>query len=90
MLHHRHILTGRFHVEHKRALKMAHGQTHECCPKDWRKVPMLTGDYDFDATVEHRNNGDMPHRMSLYLKSPKGSYGPKTGYNGYHGYSGDD
>jgi len=77
-------------MNRKQTLKMAHGETHECCPKEWRKTPKLTGDYDFDATVMHRSNDDMPHRLGLYVKGPKGSYGPKTGYNGYHGYSGDD
>ena len=77
-------------MKRREAMHLAHGECHECAPKDWRKIPMLTGDYDFDATVMHRDNGDMPHRIRLYVKSAKSSYSPKTGYNGYHGYSGDD
>ena len=61
-------------------------KTHECCPKEWRKVPNLTGDYDLDATIAHRKNGDMPHRLALYVSN--NAYGPKTAYRGYT--SGDD
>lgn len=71
--------------------RLAHNGCHDSdAPKAWHSVPNLTGDYDMDATILHRNNKDMPKRLELYLKKPKGSYGPKTGYNGYHGYSGDD
>lgn len=50
----------------------------------------MTGDYDLDETIIHRSNKDMPQRLKLYVKQPKGSYGPRTNYNGYHGNSGDD
>jgi hypothetical protein len=67
------------------------GELHECAPKDWRDVPNLVGDYDLDATIMHRDNPALPARLSLYVKNTKAtSYGPRTGYNGYHGYSGDD
>lgn len=63
---------------------------HECCPKDWRKVPNLTGDYDLDATIMHRENGSLPSRLSLYTRRNTGNYGPRSAYNGYSGYHGDD
>jgi hypothetical protein len=52
----------------------------------------MTGDYDFDATIMHRSNSDLPNRLSMYLRGPRGSagaYGPR-GYAGYSGNSGDD
>jgi len=63
-------------------------EMHECCPKEWRNTPRLTGDYDFDESIMHRNNKDLPHRLELYLKGD--AYGPLTAYNGYRGYSGDN
>jgi hypothetical protein len=72
------------------AMKSLSGEAHchECAPKDWRDVPDMSGDYDLDATIAHRDNPSLPDRLSLYLK--RKAYGPRTGYNGYHGYSGDD
>ncbi len=77
-------------MKRKHGLKMARGECHECAPKEWRKTPNLTGDYDLDETIMHRHNGDMPKRLKVYTKDSKVSYGNKTGYNGYRGYSGDD
>lgn len=62
---------------------------HQCAPRGWRGLPNLTGDYDLDATIAHRNNKDLPHRLALYTRRAK-TYGVKTGYSGYHGYGGDD
>lgn len=77
-------------MNRQQGMKLAHGACHVCAPSEWRKTPVVTGDYDLDATLLHRHNKDLPHRLDLYVKSAKGSYGPKTAYNGYHGYSGDD
>jgi hypothetical protein len=64
---------------------------HECAPKDWRTVPDVSGDYDLDATIMHRDNPNLPDRLNLYVKRGRGpAYGPLTGYNGYHGYGGDN
>jgi hypothetical protein len=63
---------------------------HECAPKAWRHTPMLTNDYDLDATLMHRDNKSMERRLSTHLRNaPKGSYGPLTAYSGYSGYHGD-
>lgn len=72
--------------------RLAHAGCHDdCAPKDWHNVPKLTGDYDLDATIEHRNNSDLPQRLKLYTKRGGiNAYGPRTSYRGYHGYSGDD
>ena len=76
-------------MNRKDGLKISNGVCHECCPKDWRKVPDISGDYDLDATIMHRNNGNLPSRLALYTKRGN-AYGPRTGYGGYHGYHGDD
>jgi len=71
-------------------LKACGGQCHESdAPKDWRDVPDVTGDYDLDATILHRENPDLPHRLALYLKQDRNAFQPVTGYNGYHNYGGD-
>jgi len=56
-------------------------------------VPRVTGDYDLDATIMHRNNSDMASRLQTYLRQPRGAagaYGPRSGGSGYSGNSGDD
>jgi hypothetical protein len=64
-------------------------RTHEACaPKPWRDVPDVTGDYDLDATILHRDNADLPNRLALYTTNGN-AYGPLTGYNAYHNYRGD-
>lgn len=70
--------------------RLAHAGCHECSPKAWHDVPVLCGDYDLDATILHRSNRDLPLRLGLYIKRGCNAYGYRTGYNGYHGYSGDD
>lgn len=69
---------------------LAHRGTHLCAPKPWKDVPNVTGDYDLDATILRRHNTDLPHRLALYTKTGGQTSGPLTGYNGYHGYSGDN
>jgi len=70
---------------------MAHSGCHTLdAPKGWHAIPVLTGDYDLDATILHRSNKDMPRRLALYVKTKGPAFGPRTAYNGYHGYSGDD
>ena len=67
------------------------GVCHECSPAGWRDIPVVSGSYDLDATLMHRSNPALPDRVGLYVKSGRGAaYEPRTGYSGYHGYSGDD
>jgi hypothetical protein len=75
----------------KAEMQRLHGQaeTHACCPKDWRDVPNLVGDYDLDATILHRENPSLPQRLSLYVKRGERAYGPSSGYRGYRNYGGD-
>ncbi len=56
---------------------------HQCAPRGWHDVPDVTGDYDLDATILHRHDKDLPHRLELYTK--RASYGKRTGYSGYRG-----
>ena len=77
-------------MNRKQMRDIGHGGCHQCAPKDWRNVPVLTGDYDLDATVLHRNNKDLVNRMSLYVRKSGKTYGMKTGYSGTHGYHGDE
>lgn len=62
---------------------------HTVCPQEWRETEIVTGDYDFDASLARSSNAEMKKRLSLYTLSDN-AYGIRTGYNGYHGYSGDD
>ena len=38
-------------------------QCHQCAPRGWRDVPDVTGDFDLDASILHRHNKDLPHRL---------------------------
>lgn len=58
---------------------------HDCAPKEWRGVPKITGDYDLDATIVHRKNGDLPRRLALYTRQ----VGQGQTHRAYHGYSGN-
>lgn len=69
---------------------MIQGRNHDACPKPWRDVPNLVGDYDLDATIMHRDNPALPQRLELYVKHTGRAYQPVTGYKGYHGYGGDN
>lgn len=64
--------------------------SHECAPKDWRGVPKITGDYDLDATILHRRNTDLPHRLALYTRTVGEPYHSRGAYHGYAGYHGDE
>ena len=63
-------------------------ECHECCPHEWRRTPDITGSYELDETIRRNPNKDMINRLQLYCEKPT-AYGARTGYDGYHGYSGD-
>lgn len=69
---------------------LAHRGCHGVCPKPWKGVPNVTGDYDFDATIMHRSNRDIPARLKMHLATPAVTYGPRTSYHSYSGNHGDD
>lgn len=60
---------------------MGHRGDHQIAPKAWRDVANLTGDYDLDATIEHRRNSDLPARLAQHVK--RDAYAQRTAYNGY-------
>jgi hypothetical protein len=66
------------------------GETHKCAPKPWQEIPILTGDYDLDATIMHRQNPNIPARLEMYVKHSGRAYAPRNDYNSYHGYGGDN
>ena len=63
--------------------------THKIAPAEWRDTPIITGDYDLDATIMHRHNKDLPHRLELYTRRTKSPYGALTSYNAIQNYHGD-
>lgn len=62
---------------------------HRVCPVEWRHTPDMTGSYELDAAIKSNSNRDVPRRLDMYLKGSN-AYGPRTAYQGYDGYSGDD
>lgn len=70
---------------------LAHQGCHgaRCAPKAWKDVPVVSGDYDLDATIQHRSNTDLPLRLAQHTRGGTRSYSPVTGYSGYRNYSGD-
>lgn len=79
------------HMDRKALKGLSQRGCHDCAPKAWREVPVIAGDYDLDATIAHRKNADLPHRLAMYTGQVAGTtdrYTPR----GYHGYSnhGDD
>ena len=63
-------------------------QTHQCCPRGWRGVEVITGDYDFDASITRASNE--AGRSALRMHLSREAYGPITSYRGYDNYTGDD
>jgi hypothetical protein len=57
------------------------------CPKEWKEIPVITGDYEMDAGIVYNHNADLPNRLRLYCNA--GPYGQVTAYNGYGNYGGD-
>ena len=62
---------------------------HECCPREWRATPDMTGSHELDAVIMKSKNTDIPKRLKLFLEN-ESAYGARTGYDGYHHYGGDD
>jgi hypothetical protein len=70
---------------------LAHRGSHrDCSPKGWHSVPIVTGDYDFDASIMHKSNRDMPARLRQHLATSNPRYTPRTAYHGYSGNHGDE
>ena len=63
---------------------------HTCAPKLYRHTPQITGSYELDAGIARNGNKNLPARVAMFVEPNDNIYGSKTGYSGYHGYSGDD
>ena len=61
---------------------------HEFVPRLWRRTHVISGDHEFDASIEHCSNPDA-HAKLVRCVAGK-SYGPRTNYDGYSGLAGDD
>ena len=62
---------------------------HQCCPKDWKEVPNITGSHELDAVIARSTNSDVNDRLKMYVDRQAGAYAPRTAYNGYSNYNGD-
>ncbi len=71
---------------------------HAIAPLEYRRIPNITGSYELDSVISANKNKDMEIRLGMYAghelrfscnRSEK-SYGPRTAYDGYDGYSGDE
>ena len=76
-------------MRRREMMKINGGKCHQCAPRDWRSTPNVTGDYDLDMTILHRQNKDLPHRLELYTRKSGKTYGMVTGYSGYSNMHGD-
>ena len=77
-------------MNRKQGSRVSGGRCHQCAPREWRGLPNMTGDYDLVSTILHRHNKDLPHRLALYIRGAASPYNPRTAYNGYSGYHGDE
>lgn len=69
---------------------MSRNQLHEHAPAEYRGTQRITGDYEMDASIAACKNSDAPKRLKLYVLTDETGHGPRTGYQGYSSYSGDD
>lgn len=67
---------------------------HAVCPAEFRRVPNITGSFELDCVIQRNSNKDMQSRLAMYAGDPRVSgslsYGPRTAYDGYDGYGGDE
>jgi len=67
---------------------------HSVCPAEFRHVPNITGSFELDCAIQKNPNKDMASRLAMYAGdariSGSLSYGPRTAYDGYDGYGGDE
>lgn len=63
---------------------------YTCAPQAFRHTPDITGDHHVDAAIVHSTNKSLPSKLSMYILTDEPGYGPRTAYNGYSGYSGDE
>jgi hypothetical protein len=64
-------------------------KAHAYAPKLWRSTANITGNHEFDASIEHCNNSDVRSRLATHIARDT-PYNPLTATQGYDGYSGDN
>lgn len=67
--------------------------THMCAPQEFRRVPNITGSFEMDRVIWGNSNPNMKDRLKFYCGDSREfsrAYGPRTNYDGYDGYSGDE
>ncbi len=64
-------------------------RNHTAAPEIWRRTPNITGDYEMDASIVHCKNKSVPGKLQSHLLNDS-PYGPRTAYDGYSGYKGDN
>ncbi len=64
-------------------------KAHVFAPKLWRSTANITGNHEFDASIEHCSNSSVKAKLATHIASGT-PYNPLTMYNGYDNYSGDD
>lgn len=65
-------------------------RNHTVAPKAWRQTSNLTGDYEMDASILHSRNKSVAAKIESHLSDGAAAYSPRTAYNGYDGYKGDN
>lgn len=70
--------------------EMKRNPNHQCCPKEWRATPVVTGSYELDESIKRSKNPALLGRLAGHVAGGGPGYGPLTGYDGYAGYAGDN
>jgi len=51
-----------------------------CCPDDWNHTPNMTGDFEFDGSIQHCKNRDMRGKLEDHLAGSAAAYTINTAY----------
>lgn len=53
-----------------------------CCPSEWDHTPNMTGNFEFDGSIQRCRNGDMHGKLEDHIADGHmmGMYGHRTAY----------
>lgn len=73
-------------------MKFPRGALAHDTDQQFARTPNITNSLSLDRAIHANPNRDLPDRLALYagLPAPTRAYGPRTAYDGYDGYSGDE
>jgi len=54
---------------------------HNCCPKEWRNTPNITGSFELDAAIKMTRNKDMADRIKDHISDEPTAYNHRNAYN---------